>query len=279
LPDDVIGLLYLVNGVLCLFVVEAIRRPRVINVWIPLRRATVLALLLSAPALLVHEQVNGIFEIIHLPTWGWFLVAWMAVFAISRLHEHGVRLLEGLFDLGLRRAEERFAETSEAILRAASAAEIDRLLLDGPSGALSLASSAVFRQAGAEFRRQENGVGWTSTMTAAIDSRSPLLAGKSHGPPFEIDPDFLDDTAFPSGPKQPVVATPVANTLRCFAIALYGSHTSGADIDRGERSLIAKLADTAAVAYAQVEAEGLRDRIAALELELSENSAPASRTG
>ena len=41
----------LVNGVLCLFVFEAVRRPLVVNVTIPLRRVTILSFLLSAPAL------------------------------------------------------------------------------------------------------------------------------------------------------------------------------------------------------------------------------------
>ena len=49
LPEDVAGLLYLVNGILCLFVVEAVRRQRVVNVAIPLRRVTVLALMTSLP--------------------------------------------------------------------------------------------------------------------------------------------------------------------------------------------------------------------------------------
>ncbi len=226
LPEDTIGLLYLVNGVLCLFVIEAIRRPRVINVSIPLRRATVLGLIVSAPALLLHEQANGIFEIIELPTWGWFIVAWIAVFLISRLHERAVALLESWFDSGLRRTEERLAEIKRAILAARSAVEIDKLLIDGPLRAMKLASSAVFRQDGAAFRREADGVGWTPSMTASIDAKSPLLAGKSNGPPFEIDPDLLDEGAFPSGPQQPVVAAPVSDQLRCFAVALYGSHES-----------------------------------------------------
>ena len=90
---------------------------------------------------------------------------------------------------------------------------------------------------------------------------------------------MLNDVAFPTGPQQPVIATPVGNELRCFAIALYGSHASGADLDDPERGLIAKLAATAAVAYAQMEIELLRERIAMLERGLSPNSQSAARTG
>ena len=56
--EDLVGYLYLVNGVLCLFVVEAVRRPTVVSVWVPLRRATVLGLLLSLPAFLHPREAE-----------------------------------------------------------------------------------------------------------------------------------------------------------------------------------------------------------------------------
>ena len=65
----------LVNGVLCLFVFEAVRRPLVVSVAIPLRRVTILGLLLSAPALFPHEQFQhigeGFRENLTLPSWMW----------------------------------------------------------------------------------------------------------------------------------------------------------------------------------------------------------------
>ncbi len=54
--DDIIGLVYLLNGVLCLFVFEAVRRERVVSVWIPLRRVTILAFILTPAALLLHQR-------------------------------------------------------------------------------------------------------------------------------------------------------------------------------------------------------------------------------
>ena len=58
--EDIIGLLYLVNGILCLFVFQAVRRPRVVSVAIPLSRVTILGLILSVPILLLHHQVKSI---------------------------------------------------------------------------------------------------------------------------------------------------------------------------------------------------------------------------
>jgi hypothetical protein len=42
ISEDECGLLFLINGILCLFVVEAVRRPTIVSVSIPLRRATML---------------------------------------------------------------------------------------------------------------------------------------------------------------------------------------------------------------------------------------------
>ena len=69
--EDIIGLLYLVNGILCLFVFQAVQRPRVVSVAIPLRRVTILGLMLSAPALLLHHEVDRIQKHLTLPSWAW----------------------------------------------------------------------------------------------------------------------------------------------------------------------------------------------------------------
>ncbi|PNG25468.1 hypothetical protein [Methylocella silvestris] len=276
LTEDAIGLLFLINGILGIFVVEAIRRPRVINVSIPLRRATVLGLLLSAPALFLHGQIEELHDWIHLPAWASLVIASILLFAISRLHEHGVRLLEGLFDPDRRGAEARFAQMERAILAARSADEIDRLLTEGPARALALSSAAVYRSDGDQMRRYENGVGWTPEMAVVLDPNAPLLAGKTIGPSFEIDPERTRQSDFPQGPQQPALALPVADALRCFAVALYGAQTSGASLDGADRHALEKLAAAASAAYARVEREALRARIAALETQASTGTAPAS---
>ena len=103
--EDVTGLLYLVNGILCLFVVEAVRRPTVINVSIPLRRATVLGLLLSVPAFFLHKEIDVVDEVVRLPNWAWVLVASFLAFLVSRVHETATDLIDRLLDRKLRRAE------------------------------------------------------------------------------------------------------------------------------------------------------------------------------
>ena len=61
----------------------------------------------------------------------------------------------------------------------------------------------------------------------------------------------------------------MTNRVNCFAIALYGPHSSGTDLDSNERAMLARLGERAADCYAQLENEELRKRIATLEGELS----------
>ena len=132
LSDEVAGLLYLINGVQCLFVAEAVRRPTVINVWIPLRRATVLGLLLSVPVLFLHKQIETIDEYMHMPDWAWVLVASGLVYLLARAHEFTTEIADRLFDREFIRAERRLIEVGETIHHADSLAEIERLLVEEP---------------------------------------------------------------------------------------------------------------------------------------------------
>jgi hypothetical protein len=137
--DDIIGLLYLVNGVLCLFVFEAVRSERVVSVWIPLRRVTILAFILTAPALFLHEQVQRVEEQFTLPDWAWLGLAVFVSFVISLLHDRAVDLADGFFNRGLDRVEHQLGE---AIRKSRTAAEIEHVLADEASRALKLTSAA-----------------------------------------------------------------------------------------------------------------------------------------
>src|SRR5271169_2633013 len=131
--EEVAGALYLINGVLCLFVVEAVRRPTVVNVWIPLRRATVFGLLLSVPVLFLHKQIETIDEYIHMPYWAWVAVASGLVYLIARAHEFATELANRLFDRDFIRAERHLTAVGETILHARNLAEVDRLLVNEPT--------------------------------------------------------------------------------------------------------------------------------------------------
>ncbi len=273
--DDVIGLLYLVNGILCLFVFEAIRRERVVSVAIPLRRVTILGLTLSIPALLLHHEVEYLQEHLAIPNWAWLVVGAGALYLISRLHEHATILTDRFFNRGLDQAER---DLGQEILKATKPDDIDRLLAGGPFRLLKLTSAASFRRNGASFCRGRNGHGWGVSTTRALLPDEPMLAPLSKGVPFPVcDPDQVEP-CLPPGLKRPILAVPAATPVRCFALSLYGPHDSGTDLDPNERAMLARIAGQAAAVYAELESGGLREKVVRLERELSEaRSRPGSK--
>jgi hypothetical protein len=162
-------------------------------------------------------------------------------------------------------------ELGQAILRAEKPAEIDRLLADEPFRILRLTSAAAFRRKGSVFSRDENGNGWDSSETSTLRVDEPILAPLSKGAPFSLGDKDAGELGLPSGLKRPIVAVPAANPIHCFALALYGPHASGADLDPYERAMLARIAGDAAAVYAELEINQLRSRIAIFEQKLSTN--------
>jgi len=260
--EDIIGLLYLVNGILCLFVFEAVRRPRVVSVAIPLRRVTILGLILSAPILLLHHEVESIQKHLALPSWAWLALGAFAVFLISRLHEDTVAVVDRFFNRALDHLERTL---SQAMREAQEPADIDRLLADETWRALKLSSAATFRRQGSSLVRDEDGKGWEDCPTRELNLEQPMLAPVSAGQPFGLKEHDDDGIDFPPGLRRPVLAVPAADPVRCFALSLYGPHAVGTDLDANERAMLYRLACFASAMYAELEAVELRQRIATLE--------------
>ncbi|WP_409560338.1 hypothetical protein [Hyphomicrobium sp. MC8b] len=271
LPEDVAGLLYLTNGVLCLFVVEAVRRQRVVNVAIPLRRVTVLALITSLPALLLHEQAEHLHELVELPSWTWLLVGAIILFVIGRLHEWAVELADDFFNRSLDRAGEIL---DEAILEAKTGDEIDRILSSRASNILRLSSAVTFRRTESGFRRYENGTGWTGDISD-LRLNDGDLGALLKGEPCVINEAVAKDASFPVDLDMPILAIPATSRVHCYAITFYGPHESGTAIDANERRILQNLGRHAADAYARIENDELRKTITDLRYQVEMRGALA----
>ncbi|MET0482598.1 MAG: hypothetical protein ABWZ27_06730 [Aestuariivirgaceae bacterium] len=264
--EDILGMLYLVNGVLCLFVFEAVRRKRVVNVAIPLRRVTILGLALSIPALVLHHQIDRIEELFELPSWAWLVVGTVALFVISRLHELGVEIADHFFN---RQLEQATHALEDALFKARDASDVERLLAEEPFRRLSLTSAAVLRKSDGTFKAEGPAHGWDSSPTRTLSSDDPLLGPVAKGEPFGIAERSSSRDPLPSGSDRPIFAVPIANPVRCYALALYGPHASGADLDINERDMLARLGKNAAAVLAELENGELRRRVDRLESELA----------
>jgi hypothetical protein len=275
-PEEVAGALSLINGILCLFVVEALRRQTVVSVWIPLRRATAFGLLLSVPVLFLHKQIETIDEYIHMPDWAWVVVASGLVYLIARGHEFATELMDRLFDRKFIRAERHLAAVGDTIQNADSLDEIERLLVNEPVNSLRLASAALFREQEGVFSRSLS-TGWETNHADALATNHPLLSARFNRKPYTLDAvdaahAFLAE--LPNDLERPVLVVPVGNARRCYALVLYGGHEIGTDLDTSERHLLGSLARDAEIAYAQVESATLRRRIAMLEDQLARTLEP-----
>jgi hypothetical protein len=274
LSEEAAGLLYLINGLLCLFVVEAVRRPTVVNVWIPLRRATVLGLLFSVPVLFLHKQIETIDEWIHMPDWAWVLVASGLVYLLARAHEFVTELTDRLFDRRFILAERRLEAVRETIEHTDSLAEIERLLVEEPMASLKLASAALFREVDGVFKRLAS-VGWDAGGAETLSGEDPLLAARFQRKPHALhaaNAGQASQARLPDDLARPVLAVPVGNARRRYALLLYGGHEDGTDLDSAKRDLLGSLAHDAQIAYAQIEGETLRKRVDALEGQLARAS-------
>jgi len=262
------GLLYLVNGVLCLLVSEAIRRPYVVKVSIPLRRVTILGLLLSLPVLFLHESIDHIREAVGenvtLPAWAWIAIAAAFVFLISKVHDSAAHYLDWLFNRSVVKAGERLGD---AVLKAENYGHVEAQIVQGVRSALGLTSASIFREQDRTFRRTSADQSWDNA-ARILDPRDPIL-GRARGHwPYDVGEDAAARSDLPGGLMRPILAVPVGDRLRCLGLALYGPHATGNALSHDERSMLAALADKAASVFMKVSDEQLRARITALETEL-----------
>ena len=268
-PEQLWGLLYLINGVLCLLVSEAVRKPYVVKVSIPLRRVTILGLLLSLPVLFLHEGIDhireGISEKVTLPAWAWIGIAAFILFLISKIHDTAVHHLDWLFNRSVAKAGERLGD---AVLKAKSYGEIEAQLVQGAHHALGLASASIFREQNNIFQRTAADHAWDGA-ARTLDPNDPLVKPAHAHRPYDVDSAAATRNHLPSGLMRPILAVPVGDRLRCLGLALYGPHATGNALSHEERFMLAELADKAASAFMQLNDDQLRRRIATLESELA----------
>jgi hypothetical protein len=283
-PPAFVGMLYLLSGVLTYFVFEAVRRPRVISVSIPLRHGTVMAALTivtAIPVFYAHEWLGHHMVHLPMPKAVWILVVGpLMVLALSQVHERAVHLAGHAFSRRYHRAQHCLEHTREALRQARSPLEVDHHLVHGPHQILGLASGAVFRRDGAQFRRQGSGAGWDEAALTVLDPAADgaLFRAAKLGTPVPLTAEDWNRDGVPCGVARPSLAVPVRDALgEPLAVAVYGPHRAGNDLDRDEHAMLGTLAEQAGTAYERVEIEALRRELAELRTQVAVLSASPSR--
>ncbi|MGA8532589.1 MAG: PDZ domain-containing protein [Candidatus Tumulicola sp.] len=168
-------------------------------------------------------------------------------------------------------AEARLERAAATLPHATSKELVADMLVAEPSDALDLASAAVFVMVddGKRYARTR-AEGWSDRDVTELDADDHLVVRLR----AELRPAHLEDlrwprTDLPTGKRQPLYAAPVAVGNRLDAIALYGGHNGGEDLDPDERQSLRALASAAALAYDHIRAQELRRK---LEETRSENA-------
>jgi hypothetical protein len=281
LSNVIVGLLYLVNGVLAWFVSVAVVRRRVVSVSIPLRYGTILtalSLAVGVPIVNLHELLSHYQGTFRIPEWIWLLViAPVALVLLQRLHELGVSLVDRLLNRRFHAAQRRIESAGDAMLAAQRDEAIDRLLVTTAVEALQLSSGAVYRQTDGSYRR-EFAVRWDESQARTLDPGrdAEVLRSVRQQKPVRLPRAPWDGPNVDATLREPCIAVPIASdVLGAVGIALFGAHENGNDIDTDECEMLTRLAQRAAAGYDRAAFVRLADEVAELRARLATPTASA----
>jgi hypothetical protein len=164
-------------------------------------------------------------------------------------------------------AEERLARVARSLPQASTAQSIDEALVEEPVEALALSSGAVFRCENAVYRRVR-AHNWHESEATSLDADDSLVL-RLRTDLVAIDPHDVrwSRSGLPDDERRVLYAVPVAVGPQLEAIALYGDHCTGEDLDPDERRILRRLAAAAAAGYGHVATTELRDRLAMAQAE------------
>lgn len=270
-----IGLLYLPNGVLTYFASQAVLQSRVVSVAIPLRHGTILtmlSLLVAVPIMHLHEALSHLKGDLRLPEWIWpLLVAPALLLILHRLHKAAVESIDRVFNVHYHEVRRRLENEGNAMRKGGTLDEIDCLLMEAAVGTLCLSSGAIFRREGGAFLRTQHTAEWNAKAQELFpEPDAAPLRSLDVGKPVRLCSEDWNRLDLPSGKVAPCLAVPVCSEIpEATAVALFGAHETGNDIDADEREMLEMLARRAAAAYERVITELLRKEVSQLRTQLA----------
>jgi hypothetical protein len=151
-------------------------------------------------------------------------------------------------------------------------------LTNGPRETLRLASAAVFRDVGGVFRRVSASTGWNDDYRHELRSPADLhmLADLAKGRAVRLRLESADASETTAAISVPALAVPIVILSKLYAVALYGPHETGDDIDPLEKEILEKFARQVAVGYETARLSSLERELETLHHEHDEKPAASS---
>lgn len=189
--------------------------------------------------------------------------------SMNALHTRLDRAIDVVLFRRRHLAEARIKRTAAMLPHATSKDFVNHALVHEAVESFDLASAAA-------FVRNDDGNGYTRACSAAwgdadaasldLDDRLVVHLRATRVPVHVADLPW-ERKDVPGGAQQPLYAIPVTLGTGVEAIALYGGHTGGEDLDPDERHSLRGLANGAALAYDHLAAAELRRSLEAARAE------------
>lgn len=189
--------------------------------------------------------------------------------SMNYMHAWLDRFLDVAFFRKRHQAEVRLEAAAKSLPHASTLEAIGELIVAEPADALDLASAAVFRREGDRYVRQR-AVGWDDGCAADLHRDDNLVIRmRSELEPLRIGTMRWPRTDVPGGDAAPALAIPISFGHDLEAIAIYGAHRGGEDLDPDEQRILHRLAPNAALAYDRIAEREMEETIARLQTENS----------
>ena len=198
------------------------------------------------------------------------VVAAVAVgLSLNSIHHHVEKTIAGLVFRRRHAAARRLAQLASSLPHASDGATISAMVVDEPMDALSLASAALFRRDAGGWYIRIAALGWEEGTASDLGLTNPVIARlRDEHEPLRVRAAGELREQFPADDAMPIVAVPIVVRRELEAVAMYGAHTGGEDLDPDEIGMLARVGEAAGAAYYHLEADSLRGAIEELAREI-----------
>jgi hypothetical protein len=264
--EAVLNVVFALNAAVAVAVFYAVRHHHVVNVsFVISRSATLLASWIvagGALALVSLELEPHLERQLQGPVF--ILAVVLLTLTFEWLHERINRGFDHVFYPALHRAEKRLLVEGERIAEASAYELVDRALVEEPVRWFGVTSAAVFRLDGDAFVRRF-AFRWDDGVNERLEAGCVLVVrAAERRRPFRVRGLDTCLDVFPSGDAAPAVVVPIRAHGELLALAFYGPHRSGDDLNGEELDVLRRFALDASRGYDRAEITTLRRRLADL---------------
>ncbi|HEY7993387.1 MAG TPA: hypothetical protein VID24_04220 [Candidatus Eremiobacteraceae bacterium] len=200
--------------------------------------------------------------------------------SLNGIHGRVERIIRSVLFKRRHAAARRLAQLASSLPHVTDSATISAMVVDEPMEALSLASAALFRANERGTFERVWALGWGESAAYDLDPFERLVDRlRSEGEPTRVGRKDVARDGLPAGDASPIVAVPIVVRSQLEAVAMYGAHTGGEDLDPDEIGSLRRIGEAAGAAYYHLEADSLRSALEGLALEIDTWRARALELG